>query len=464
MSKNEKDFQAKNAWLETTDAERKEVFNFNSNYAQFLTNNKTEREFARASVVELEKAGFKPISDYDKLATGDKVYTINRNRAILAAVIGKRDLADGLKIVGAHIDSPRLDLKPNPLYEDGDLALFKTHYYGGVKKYQWVTMPLAIHGLVIKEDGSKVEIKIGEKAEDPIFFISDVLPHLGKDQMKKKMSEGITGEQLNIVIGSIPVDGEDVKEKFKSAILDHLEREYDINGEDLISADLQVVPAFAALDAGLDRSLLAGYGHDDRVCSYTALQAIIDINEPEYTAVTLLVDKEEVGSMGNTGMQSHFFEDQVANLVDLYYDDYSEFLVRRVLQNSRVLSGDVSAAFDPNYPDVYAKHNSAYLGKGIVLNKYTGARGKAGSSEASAEFMGEIRGLFNKAGVFWQTAELGKVDKGGGGTIAQFLANYNMDVVDCGPAVLSMHAPYEVVSKVDVYHTYLGYSVFLEKM
>lgn len=456
-------YQAKNAWTEMGKAEREEVFAFNKNYAKFLTENKTEREFARAAIAELEAAGFKNITEYEKLKKGDKVYVENRSRALMAAVIGEKDLKKGLKIVGSHIDSPRLDLKPNPLYEDGEMAMFKTHYYGGVKKYQWVTMPLALHGVVVQDDGTKIEVKIGEKEDDPIFFISDVLPHLGKKQMKKSMNEGISGEQLNVVVGSIPVADDEAKNKIKTAVLNHLENEYDFTEEDFISADLQVVPAFKTRDAGFDRALLAGYGHDDRVCSYTALEAILDVKDPDYSSVLLLMDREEVGSMGSTGMQSHFFEDQVANLVDLYYDDYSELTVRKVMQNSKVLSADVSAAYDPDFAEVYAKHNSAYLGKGIVISKYTGARGKAGASEASAEFMGEIRGIFNKAGVIWQTAELGKIDEGGGGTIAQFLANYNMDVVDCGPAVLSMHSPYEVVSKADVYHSYLAYNVFLER-
>ena len=461
--KNDNAYQAKNAWTEMGEEERKEVFAFNEDYAKFLTENKTEREFASAAIAELEAAGFKNIKQYESLKKGDKVFVENRSRALMAAVIGEKDLKEGLKIVGSHIDSPRLDLKPNPLYEDGEMAMFKTHYYGGVKKYQWVTMPLALHGVVVKDDGTQINISIGEKDEDPVFFISDVLPHLGKKQMKKSMSEGISGEQLNVVVGSIPVEDEDAKDKIKSAVLNHLKAEYDFKEEDFISADLQIVPAFKTRDAGFDRGLLAGYGHDDRVCSYTALEAILDVKEPQYTSVVLLMDREEVGSMGSTGMQSHFFEDQVANLVDLYYNEYSELLVRKVMQNSRVLSADVNAAYDPDFAEVYAKHNSAYLGKGIVISKYTGARGKAGASEASAEFMGEIRGLFNNAGVIWQTAELGKIDEGGGGTIAQFLANYNMDVVDCGPAVLSMHSPYEVVSKADVYHSYLAYNVFLEK-
>jgi len=460
---NEYAYEAKSAWHEMGEDERKEVFAFNKAYADFLSRNKTEREFAKSAVEELEAAGFKHIDQYESLKKGDKVYVVNRSRAVIAAVIGEKELAEGMKIVGSHIDSPRLDLKPNPLYEDGEMGLFKTHYYGGVKKYQWVTMPLALHGVVVKEDGTKVDVRIGESENDPIFFISDVLPHLGKKQMKKSMSEGITGEQLNVVIGSIPAEDEEAKEKIKTALLEHLNQEYGIKEEDFVSADLQVVPAYKTRDAGFDRGLLAGYGHDDRVCSYTALEAVIDINQPKYTSMLLLMDREEVGSMGSTGMQSHFFEDVVAELVDRYYSDYSELLVRRVMQNSKVLSADVNAAYDPDFAEVYAKHNSAYLGKGIVISKYTGARGKAGASEASAEFMGEVRGLFNDAGIAWQTAELGKIDEGGGGTIAQFLANYSMDVVDSGPAVLSMHSPYEVVSKVDVYHTYLAYNVFLEK-
>lgn len=461
--KNENGYQSKNAWLEMSEEERKEVFAFNQKYADFLSKNKTEREFTSAAISELEAAGFKNINQFESLKSGDKVYVVNRSRALMAAVIGEKELTAGLKVVGGHIDSPRLDLKPNPLYEDGEMAMLKTHYYGGIKKYQWVTMPLAIHGLVVKDNGEKIEISIGEKDDEPVFFISDVLPHLGKEQMKKSMKEGISGEQLNVVVGSIPVSDQDAKDKIKTAVLKHLKENYHFQEEDFISADLQVVPAYKTRDAGFDRGLLAGYGHDDRVCSYTALEAILDVKKPEYSSVVLLMDREEVGSMGSTGMQSHFFEDQVANLVDLYYNQYSELLVRRVMQNSKVLSADVSAAYDPDFAEVYAKHNSSYLGKGIVISKYTGARGKAGSSEASAEFMAEVRGLFNQAGVVWQAAELGKIDEGGGGTIAQFLANYNMDVVDCGPAVLSMHSPYEVVSKADVYHSYLAYNVFLEK-
>ncbi|MEJ6951160.1 aminopeptidase [Natronospora cellulosivora (SeqCode)] len=461
----EKAFIEKNAWLNMEDVEHEEIFAFNKEYANFMDVNKTERQCVRSSVEMLEAEGFKDISEFTSLKKGDKVYKINREKGLIAVVIGEKDLIDGVHIVGAHMDSPRIDLKPNPLFEASELAYFDTHYYGGIKKYQWVSIPLAIHGVVVKQDGSKVEISIGDKEDDPIFYISDLLPHLAKDQMQKKMSEGISGEQLNLLIGSIPVEGEekDSKEKVKNSILNYLDKEYGIDAEDLVSSELQIVPAFKAKDVGFDRGLLAAYGHDDRVCSYTALKAILEIEDPSNTAMALLVDKEEVGSMGSTGMQSRFFENTIAELIDLSNEEYSDLMVRKTIENSKALSADVNAAFDSNYPDVFSKSNSAYLGKGVVITKYTGARGKSGSSEACAEFVAEVRSLFNNAGVIWQIGELGKVDKGGGGTIAQFLANYNMDVLDCGPAVMSMHAPYEVVSKVDVYNTYLAYHVFLEK-
>lgn len=458
-------FEVKNAWLEMEDVEKDEIFAFNKEYGDFLTANKTEREFVLSSVKLLEKEGFKNITELTSLKKGDRVYKVNREKALIAFIVGDRPLTEGINIVGAHTDSPRIDLKPNPLYEDGDMVYFNTHYYGGIKKYQWVSMPLAIHGVVVKEDGSKIEINIGEAEDDPVFYISDLLPHLGRDQMEKKMSEGISGEQLNLVIGSIPEADEDEKKKakYKTAIFKLLNSKYGITGEDFVSADLEIVPALKARDVGFDRGLLAAYGHDDRVCSYTAIKALIDAEEPVNTAMALLVDKEEVGSMGNTGMQSHFFENTVAEMVSLSYNNFSEYMVRKIIENSRALSADVNAAFDPNFSDVYAKNNSSYLGKGLVITKYTGARGKSGSSEATAEFVAYIRNIFNNIGVIWQIGELGKVDKGGGGTIAQFMANYNMDVLDCGPAVLSMHSPYEVVSKVDVYHTYLGYNAFYEK-
>ncbi|MGM0445354.1 MAG: aminopeptidase [Bacillota bacterium] len=465
MSKKDNGYAAKNAWLEMEDVEKEEVFEFNSDYGTFLEQNKTEREFTKSSAELLEDQGFKDITEYDSLKEGDKVYSVNRDRQLIAAVMGKKDLKEGLKIVAAHMDSPRIDLKPNPLYEDGGLAYFGTHYYGGIKKFQWVTIPLALHGIVIKEDGTRIEIRIGDKKDDPVFYISDILPHLGKKQMKKKMNEGINAQHLNLVIGSIPLDEDDSDEndKIKSAVLRHLEEEYDITGEDLISADLQIVPADGVKDVGFDRALLGGYGHDDRVCSYTGLRALLDINTPEYTAVTLLVDKEEIGSMGTTGMQSRFFENFVAEMTGKYYDKYSELDLRKILEKSSSLSGDVNAAYDSNFSEVFDKRNAAFINKGVVLTKYTGARGKAGSSEATAEFMSKVRSLLNNAGVIWQVAELGKVDEGGGGTIAQFLANYNMDVLDAGPAVLAMHSPYEVVAKIDVYNTYLAYLTFLEK-
>ncbi len=468
MSKNDKSYKAKNAWLEMEEVEKEEVFEFNKEYGKFLEENKTEREFTASTVELLEEEGFKQINELESLEKGDKVYGVNRDRQLIAAVIGKKDLKEGLRIIAAHMDSPRIDLKPNPLYEEGGLAYLGTHYYGGIKKFQWVTIPLALRGMVVKEDGTKIEISIGEKEDDPVFYISDILPHLGKKQMEKKMKEAINAQHLNLVVGSIPLrdekeENENGNDKIKAAILEHLEVEYDVTGEDLVSADLQIVPADGVKDIGFDRALLGGYGHDDRVCSYTGLRALLDINVPEYTAVTLLVDKEEIGSMGATGMQSRFFENFVAEMSSRYYNSFSELDLREILENSSSLSGDVNAAFDSNFAEVFDKRNAAFLNKGIVLTKYTGARGKAGSSEATAEFMAKVRGLLNEAGVVWQVAELGKVDEGGGGTIAQFLANYNMDVLDAGPAVLSMHSPYEVVAKIDVYNTYLAYLTFLEK-
>ena len=468
MGQEEKDkkigFKAKEAWLEMGETEKEEVFKFSKEYARFLSANKTEREFATASVELLEQEGFKNLNTVDSLTSGDKVYSVNRKKEVIAFIVGKKSLTDGLYIVGSHIDSPRIDLKPDPLFEKKGMVFLDSHYYGGIKKYQWVTIPLAIHGVLVKEDGQTIEISIGEEEDDPVFYISDLLIHLSDKQLKKKMSEAITGEQLNIMIGSIPLKDKDVKkEKVKAAILKLLEEKYEILAEDFISADLEVVPALKARDVGFDRGLLAGYGHDDRVCSYAALRALLDMNQPEKTAMVLLMDREEIGSMGSTGMQSWFFENTVAQAINLYYQEYNDLLLRKVLRNTRAISGDVSAAFDPGFREVFSETNSAYLGKGIVLTKYTGSRGKAGASEATAEFMGKIRRLFNKNGILWQVGGLGKVDEGGGGTIAQFLANYSMDVVDIGPALLSMHSPYEIVSKVDLYHAYLGYLVFLEQ-
>lgn len=461
-------YQEKNAWRELEKAEQEEVFKLAADYAAFISENKTEREITSRTRELLEEAGFEQLSEVEVLESGDKIYSVNRGRGIMAAVIGQKPLDEGLRLLGSHIDSPRIDLRPNPLFEKEELLFLDSHYYGGIKKYQWVTIPLALHGIVVKTDGSKVDIKIGEEEDDPVFYITDLLIHLSQEQLKKKMSEGITGEKLNILIGSIPLEGEeeednDGQKKVKAAILQLLEEKYGIEGEDFVSADLQIVPAFKARDVGFDRGLLAGYGHDDRVCSFAALQAILEAEEPRKTAVTLLVDKEEIGSMGSTGMKSRFFENKIAEMIARYYENYSDLILRQVLTNTEAISGDVNAGYDPDFSGQYSKNNSAYLGKGMVLTKYTGSRGKAGASEASAEFMGKVRGLLNDSGVIWQIGELGKVDKGGGGTIAQFLANYNMDVVDAGPPLLSMHSPYEIVSKVDLYNTYLAYLVFLEQ-
>ena len=371
----------------------------------------------------------------------------------------------GMNILGAHIDSPRLDVKQNPLYEDTDLAYLDTHYYGGVKKYHWVALPLAIHGVIVKKDGSVINVCIGEKDEDPVFGVSDLLIHLAGDQLEKKASKVIEGENLDVLIGSIPADVEEkdkVKETVKANVLNILLKEYDIEEEDFLSAEIEVVPAGAARDYGFDRSMVMGYGHDDRVCAYPSFRAMLEVDTPEVTSVCLLVDKEEIGSVGATGMQSRFFENAVAEVMELC-GQYSELALRRALSNSQVLSSDVSAAFDPNYPSVSEKKNAAYFGKGLVFNKYTGARGKSGSNDANAEYMAHLRAVLDKEEVAYQTSELGKVDQGGGGTIAYILANYGMQVIDSGVAVLNMHAPWEIISKVDLYEAFRGYVVFLKE-
>ncbi|OPZ24072.1 MAG: putative M18 family aminopeptidase 1 [Lentisphaerae bacterium ADurb.BinA184] len=378
--------------------------------------------------------------------------------------VGRRPLADGLHIVGGHIDAPRLDAKPVPLYEDGEMAWLDMHYYGGIKKYQWVTLPLALHGVVVKPDGTTVRVVVGEDDSDPVLVITDLLPHLGKDQAKKTLDEGIAGEGLNVLVGSLPAAGKDSKEAVKTNLLRLLKDTYGITEQDFVSADLEVVPAGRARELGLDRSLLLGYGHDDRICAYAALRALLDLKRtPEYTSVVVLCDKEEIGSVGATGMESAFFENSVAELLARCGEEHPELVLRRCLERSRMLSADVNAVHDPNYGEVSAPNgNMAQINRGIVLSKYTGARGKSHSSEASAEFMALIRRVFDGAGVLWQPGELGKVDQGGGGTIAMFLARYGMDVLDCGTGLLSMHAPWEVASKLDAYMTYKGYKAFLE--
>lgn len=457
------DEKIKNAWDKYGEKGIEQIFSFNEGYKEFISNCKTERECVIETIRIAEENGFKDLEEIiktgQKLKPNDRVYAVNMNKAIALFIIGKRPIEDGLKILGAHIDSPRLDLKQNPLYEDTELALLDTHYYGGVKKYQWVTLPLAIHGVVIKKDGTKVDIVIGEEETDPVIGVSDLLVHLSQAQLEKKGNKVIEGEDLNVLVGSIPLKGKE-KNKVKANILKILKEKYDFEEEDFKSAELEIVPAGKARDYGIDRSMVIGYGQDDRVCSYTSLMAMLKAKEVDKTCVCLLVDKEEIGSVGATGMESRFFENTVAEVMDRL-DSYSELKLRRALKNSKMLSSDVSAAFDPNYPSVMEKNNAAYFGQGMVFNKYTGARGKSGCNDANAEYMAELRGIMDKHNVSIQTAELGKVDQGGGGTIAYILAAYNMQVIDCGVALHNMHAPWEVASKVDIFETMNGYYAFL---
>ncbi|MDE6846476.1 MAG: aminopeptidase [Lachnospiraceae bacterium] len=472
----------KNTW-ETYDAKQlKEVEDFAKEYMTFLDNGKTERECIDQIVNTIEKAGYKEletlVASSAKLKTGDKVYSVWMNKSIVMFQIGKEKMTDGINILGAHIDSPRLDIKQNPLYEDGGFAYLDTHYYGGVKKYQWVTLPLAIHGVVVKKDGTTVEVNVGENEDDPVFFVSDLLIHLAQEQMEKKANKVIEGEALDIIIGNKPlvIDKKDTakekkeaeeeakaseKDAVKKGILEILQKTYDIEEEDFISAELEVVPAGKAREAGFDRSMILAYGQDDRVCAFSSLKAMLEIGQLDRTACCILVDKEEVGSVGATGMQSKFFENAVAEVMDLA-GEYSELNVRRCLARSCMLSSDVSSAFDPTYAASFDKKNVAYLGCGMVFNKFTGARGKSGSNDANAEYLGHIRAIFEKESVNFQTAELGKVDLGGGGTIAYILALYGMNVIDSGVAVLNMHAPWEATSKADVYEAKRGYVAFLQ--
>ncbi|MGI6425681.1 MAG: aminopeptidase [Tepidanaerobacteraceae bacterium] len=455
------------AWDKYSEEELKRVFDLSKRFIDFMSRCKTERECVQEFTSRAEKLGYKNLQDLIKqnmtLKPGDKVYAEIMGKTIAFFVIGKKPLEDGLRILGAHVDSPRLDLKQNPLYEDADLALFETHYYGGIKKYQWVTLPLAIHGVVVKKDGTLVNIVIGEDEDDPVLGVSDLLIHLAKDQMKKTMAEGVEGEKLNILVGSIPMKANDeTKDRVKHNILKLLNEKYDIVEEDFVSAELEVVPAGKARHYGLDKSMIMAYGQDDRVCAYTSFEAMLEIENPEKTCVTLLVDKEEIGSVGATGMTSKFFENTLAEILNLL-GDYSELKLRRALANSKMLSADVSAAFDPNYPDVMEKKNSASFGKGIVFNKYTGSRGKSGSNDANPEFMAELRKIMDKHNVSWQTAELGKVDQGGGGTIAYILASYGMEVIDAGIALHNMHAPWEISSKADLFEAKKAYKAFLQE-
>ena len=459
--------ERKNAWLSYSEEERAKLNQVCDDYKAYLSIGKTERECVTEAVRLAEAKGYRRMEDVMKagetLKEGDRVYRICMNKTLVLFQIGSEPIENGMNILGAHIDSPRLDLKQNPLYEDTDMVLLDTHYYGGVKKYQWVAMPLALHGVVAKKDGTSINVVIGEDPEDPVLCISDLLPHLAADQMQKKASEIIDGEALDVLFGSEPAADADEKEKelVKKNILALLKAKYDMEEEDFISAELEIVPAGAARDCGLDRSMVIGYGQDDRICAYTSLAAQLDMGPVKRTAACLLVDKEEIGSVGATGMHSRFFENTVAELMSLA-GQYTDLGVRRAIANSRMLSSDVSAAYDPNFAGVFEKKNSAYFGRGLVFNKYTGSRGKSGSNDASAEYMAAIRRVMDDNGVFWQTAELGKVDQGGGGTIAYIMANYGMEVIDSGIAVLSMHAPWEIGSKADIYEGYKGYMAFLK--
>ena len=456
----------KNVWTVIDEEEIEKVFNFGDDYKLFLDAGKTERECALEIKRMAEEKGYKDykslLNGNEPLKAGTKVYAMNKDKAIILFLIGQEPIENGMHIIGSHIDAPRIDLKPVPLYESSELTLLKTHYYGGIKKYQWTSMPLALHGVVIKKDGEKVNIVIGEDDADPVLFITDILPHLAKDQYAKKIGEAIGGEDLNVLIGSIPCNDEDIKEKFKFNILNILYAKYGIVESDFVTAELEIIPAGKARDVGLDRGLISAYGHDDRVCAYSSLQALFDIDVPNKTAVAMFMDKEEVGSQGNTGSQSSFFNDVLAELIALQVKQYSDLYMRRAMGQTKVLSADVGAAYDPNYAGAYEKMNSGYVGKGLQIVKYTGSRGKGGCNDANAEFVGEVRRIFDANGVVWQTGELGKVDQGGGGTIAYLLANQNAEVVDCGVPVLCMHGPYEVISKADLYMAYKGYKAFFQ--
>jgi len=478
----------KNCWSIYSDDQLRDLEVLNEMYRSFLDNGKTERECVDFIVNTIEEAGYRElevlIENGETIKPGDKVYSVCMNKSVAMFHIGSKPMSEGMNILGAHIDSPRIDIKQNPLFEDGNhsFAYLDTHYYGGIKKYQWVAQPLALHGVVVKKDGTIVEINIGESPDDPVFFISDLLVHLAGDQMSKTAAKVIEGEALDLIVGNRPlmIDSEEseeaedkdaeekgkakkmAKDAMKAGVLDILKATYDIEEEDFLSAELEVVPAGKAREAGLDRSMILGYGQDDRVCAFTSMQAMLDVKKIERTICCLLVDKEEIGSVGATGMRSMFFENAVAELLDRM-GQYSELNMRRCLARSCMLSSDVSAGFDPNFASCFEKKNSAFLGNGMVLNKFTGSRGKSGSNDANAEYIAHIRNIFEKRDIHFQTAELGKVDVGGGGTIAYILALYGMNVIDCGVAVLNMHAPWEATSKVDIYETYRGYKAFIEE-
>ena len=450
---------SKTGWEDIDSEKKRDIYNFSNGYMEFLNKAKTEREFIAEAVKVAREKGFRDILEFEKLNPGDKVFYINREKSIYLAIIGNKPIEEGMNIIGAHVDSPRLDLKPNPLYEDSGLAYLKTHYYGGIKKYQWTTIPLSLHGVIVKADGEKVYINIGEDENDPIFTITDLLPHLAQEQMEKKLKEGINGEDLNLLLGSIPYNNKQVPESVKLNMLSILNDKYGITESDLTSAELEVVPAFRARTLGLDGSMVAAYGQDDKICSYTSFTAMMELDNVEKTAVCILSDKEEIGSMGNTGMESHVFDYFISEVLNKLGVNRPN-LLDKVFCYSKMLSADVDAGFDPIYASVSDKTNAGFIGKGISLNKYTGARGKSGASDANAEYVAYVRKILESNNIKYQIAELGKVDIGGGGTIAYILANKGVDVIDCGVPLLSMHAPYEVTSKYDVYSAYRTYKAF----
>ena len=452
--------QKKNGWEGLSEKQRNEIFNYCNGYMGFLNKGKTEREIVKTSREMAERAGFRDVNSFKTLKPGDKIYYVNRDKNIYLAVIGSEPIENGLHIIGAHADSPRLDLKPNPVYEDGGFAYLKTHYYGGIKKYQWTTIPLSIHGVVVKTNGEKVEINIGEKDDEPIFTITDLLPHLAQDQMEKKLKDGIEGENLNLLIGSIPYNDEKASEKVKLNILNIINRKYGIVEKDFLSAEIELVPALKCRSLGFDESLVVGYGQDDKVCVYTSLTAMLNVQNPKKTAVCIFADKEEIGSMGNTGMESNVFSTFMSEILNKLGVNRPN-LLDKMFCNSKMLSADVDAGFDPIYSQVSELNNASFLNKGVGVNKYTGARGKSGGSDANAEFVAYVRNVFESNNIAYQVAELGKVDVGGGGTIAYILANKGVEVLDCGIPVLSMHSPYEVTSKYDIYQAHRAYEAFL---
>lgn len=457
----------KNAWLKYNESDLERLNRLGEDYKNYLNNCKTEREATKEIIKRAVAKGYKNLDEFIKnntpIKSGDKIYVNNNDKAVALFLIGDEDITDGMNILGAHIDSPRLDLKSNPLYEDKGFAYFDTHYYGGIKKYQWVTLPLALHGVIVKTDGTKIDIKIGEDDSDPVVGITDLLPHLGDIQMKKTASKVVEGEDLDVLIGSKPIGDNKDKENVKEYILALLKDKYEITEDDFLSAEIEVVPAGKARDFGLDRSMVMSYGQDDSACAYTSLEAFLSVENVSRTASCILVDKEEIGSVGATGMESHFYDNAIAEICALMGND-SPLATRRVLKNSRMLSSDVNAAYDPLYKEVMEERNATFFGQGVGFCKYTGSRGKSGSNDANAEYIAKIRKVLDDANVDYQISELGKVDIGGGGTIAYILANYNVDVIDCGVGVLSMHAPWEVTSKSDLYEAYRCYIAFLKNM